>query len=399
MAEPAPGRLVLTPADCKVGQRRALRSPWWLLIAAVSIAHWLVLSQVAENRFDWQSQSAMPRRIAVEFIRELAQSAAASPAPLGVAPRRPAAAQRAAAVASAASAAESAPAAAEAITDAASAPDPGAAAVAAVAAAAIQDAASAAAAAASAALPAASPASAIALARSASTAAAAASAARGFEWPPSSRLTYQLVGNYRGPVQGHASVEWLHSGGRYQVHLESAVPPLLSRHLTSAGTVGEAGLMPQRFDGEQRTLLQTARHWVITFTSERITLIDGREILTRPGVQDEASQFVQLTWLFTTQPDLLKVGRSIDVPLVLARRLDTWTYQVTNEETLTLPGLGRVPTFHIVSRRQSPASTDAVPEIWIAPTLQCLPVRILLRQGEETWIDLTLDRPPQQAGS
>jgi hypothetical protein len=174
---------------------------------------------------------------------------------------------------------------------------------------------------------------------------------------------------------------------------------LLSRHLSSAGTVGDAGLVPQRFDGEQRTLLQAARHWVITFTGEKITLIDGREILTRPGVQDEASQFVQLTWLFTTQPDLLKVGRAIDIPLVLARRLDTWTYQVTNEEALTLPGLGRVPTFHIVSRRQTPASTDAVPEIWIAPTLQYLPVRILLRQGEETWIDLTLDRPPQQAGS
>jgi hypothetical protein len=219
-----------------------------------------------------------------------------------------------------------------------------------------------------------------------------------FEWPPSSRLTYQLVGNYRGPVQGHASVEWLHSGGRYQVHLESAVPPLLSRHLTSEGSVGEAGLMPQRFDGEQKTLLQATRRWTITFTGEHITLIDGREILTRPGVQDEASQFVQLTWLFTTRPDLLKVGRAIEIPLVLARRLDTWTYEVTNEETLVLPGLGRVPTFHLVSRRQAPASTDVVPEIWVAPTLQYLPVRILLRQGEETWIDLTLDRPPQQSG-
>jgi hypothetical protein len=155
--------------------------------------------------------------------------------------------------------------------------------------------------------------------------------------------------------------------------------------------------VPPRFDGEQRTVLQAARHWAIVFGPDRITLVDGREIPARPGVQDEASQFVQLTWLFTTQPQLLRLGGTVELPLVLARRLDIWTYTVRDEQLLTLPGLGPVATFHLVSQRQSPAATDAVPEIWIAPTLQYLPVRILIHQGEETWIDLTLDRPPQQA--
>jgi hypothetical protein len=373
------------------------RQPAWLaLVGGVSVIHCLVLGAVADNRFDWRSQATMPRRMAVEFVRELAPSAPPPP----VAAVRPVAGRRAEAAAPPASAPASEPAAkqpeppsdaAPAVADASSAADATAQSASAMASSSPASAASAASVASAAAS------AALAAVAASSPTSAAHSPERGFEWPPSSRLTYQLVGYFRGPVQGHASVEWLHSGGRYQVHLESAVPPLLSRHLASEGTVGEAGLAPQRFDGEQRTLLQALRRWTIAFGPERITLVDGREIPSRPGVQDEASQFVQLTWLFTTQPQLLKVGRSIDIPLVLARRLDTWTYTVRDEQVLTLPGLGPVATFHLVSQRQAPASTDAVPEIWIAPTLQYLPVRILIRQGEETWIDLALDRPPQQS--
>ena len=36
-------------------------------------------------------------------------------------------------------------------------------------------------------------------------------------------------------------------------------------------------------------------------------------------------------------------------------------------------------------------------QVWIAPTLQYLPVRILIHQDEQTWVDLVLERPPQQA--
>ena len=46
-----------------------------------------------------------------------------------------------------------------------------------------------------------------------------------FEWPPSTRLSYRLTGNYRGPVEGQAQVEWLRAGTRYQVHMELSIGP------------------------------------------------------------------------------------------------------------------------------------------------------------------------------
>ena len=221
------------------------------------------------------------------------------------------------------------------------------------------------------------------------------SGAASFDWPPSTRMNYLLSGHYRGPVTGSAQVEWLREGSRYQVRMRTAIGPVLSRQIVSEGELTERGLAPRRFDGEQKVLFSAARRWSLRFTPERITLNDGREIDSLPGAQDEASQFVHLTWLFTTQPGLLQVGKSIEVPLIVNRTLERWTYDVVAEEVLLFP-FGSVPTFHVKPRRSAKGG-DLLAEIWFAPTLQYLPVRILIRQREESYADLTLERPPQQA--
>ncbi len=204
-----------------------------------------------------------------------------------------------------------------------------------------------------------------------------------------------MTGHFRGPIQGRAQVEWLRSGNRYQVHLETSVAPLLSRSISSEGELTERGLVPRRFEGEQKVILRAPRRWSLQFGPERIVLGDGREVETIPGAQDEASQFVQLTWLFTTQPQLLQVGRSIVIPLAINRRFDLWTYDVKEVQQLDLP-FGQVQTYYVKPRREAKVG-DMTAEIWFAPSLQYLPVRILIRQDEATYIDLMLDKPPLQA--
>jgi len=208
-------------------------------------------------------------------------------------------------------------------------------------------------------------------------------------------MTYKLLGNYRGPVEGTAQVDWLRQGSRYQVHLGTAIGPVLSRHITSEGELTAQGLAPRRFDGEQKVLLRSPRRWTQRFGPELVTLTDGREVPTQPGVQDEASQFVQLTWLFTIQPQRLKVGQSVEMPLAISKRLDRWTYDIVGEEALPFP-FGEVATFHLKPRREA-GGGDLTPEIWVAPTLQYLPVRIRLTDGNGNWVDLTLEKPPLQA--
>jgi hypothetical protein len=229
----------------------------------------------------------------------------------------------------------------------------------------------------------------------------ASASAPGFDWPPSTRLTYRLTGYYRGDVQGTASVEWIRSGLRYQVHLEAVVgppfAPLLVRRASSEGDLGDTGLAPRRFEGEQRVAFRS-RRWTMGFEPERVRLPDGREVPAAIGVQDEASLFVQLTWLFTTQPHLLQVGRSIEVPLALPRRVEPWQYDVVGEETLQMP-FADVPTMHVKPRRLAKPSGELTAEMWFAPGLQYLPVRILIHQDAQTFIDLQLLRAPQQAAT
>ena len=372
-----------------------------LLVAVVLGLHLQLADQLLVQRLGWGAGNQPPPPIDVAFVRELlaaAPPAAVAPAPPPPVPARlPAVATRAKAAASAATP-EPGPepltgAANEAISPAASASEPApllatepAPALPAVAMPRVS---------------ASAPGAAASLPQAAASAAAvpalAAASAAYFDWPPSTRMTYQLSGYYRGPVDGSAQVEWRREGTRYQVRMSTAIGPVLSRSITSDGELTEAGLVPRRFDGEQKVLFRAARRWSLRFGPERITLADGREIPTLPGVQDEASQFVQLSWLFTARPELLQVGQSVELPLAISRSLDRWVYDVVGEEVLQLP-FGALATFHVKPRRAALAG-DLSAEIWFAPSLQYLPVRILIRQNADSWVDLTLDKPPMQAAA
>lgn len=234
----------------------------------------------------------------------------------------------------------------------------------------------------------------------AAASASAADAPVAFEWPPSTRLSYLLTGQYRGPVSGQAQVEWLRDGPRYQVRLDVGVgppfAPLMSRRMVSDGLLTERGLQPRLYEEETRVMWRASRGASIVFDEVFVSLPGGRRFDAPPGVQDTASQFVQLTWLFTTQPEMLQTGRSVDIPLALPRRVDLWTYDVLEREWLDTPA-GRVEAVHVKPRREARRGSDLTAEMWVAPMLQYLPVRIVIRQDAETFLDLLIDRLPQQA--
>lgn len=233
-------------------------------------------------------------------------------------------------------------------------------------------------------------------------AAASASALPAFEWPASTRLTYTLTGYYRGPVEGQAQVEWLRQGRRYQVHVEVSIgpffAPLVTRRLVSDGEISELGLVPLRYHEETKVAWLDPRRRQISIDGDRVRLADGREVPRPSGLQDSASQFVQMIWWFTTSPERLQPGRAFDIPLALPGRVEPWRYEVIAHEAVHTP-VGVLDTVHVKPRRAARAGNDLVAESWIAPSLLYLPVRIVIRQDEETYVDLLLDRLPQQSAA
>ena len=217
-------------------------------------------------------------------------------------------------------------------------------------------------------------------------------------WPLSTRLTYSLTGHYQGPVEGQPSVEWLRQGWRYQVHVEVSVgpsfAPLVSRRLSSDGDITADGLSPRRYEEETRMAFRAPRRRHMSFVGPTVRLADGRQVLRPSGVQDTASQFVQLTWLFTLHPERLRTGETVPLMLALPQHVDRWVYDVMGQERLVTP-VGAFDAV-LVRPRQPARPGDLTAEMWVAPTLQHLPVRIVIRQDRETFVDLLLDRLPQQ---
>jgi hypothetical protein len=236
-------------------------------------------------------------------------------------------------------------------------------------------------------------------ASSALPAAAASAAAAAFEWPVSTRVSYLLTGNYRGEVNGSAQVEWLRSGSHYQVHVDFIVgpkiAPLITQRSTSDGEITAAGLAPRRYDQDIRFLMSDRPRQTVLFDAGYVVLANGDVRTALPGLQDTASQFVQLTYLFSTRPELLRVGGSVDIPLALPKKVDVWTYDVVEQELLHTP-LGPLTGVHLKPRGERKAGTLSV-EMWFAPQLQYFPARLRFEQDAQTYIDLVISRPPEIA--
>ena len=113
-----------------------------------------------------------------------------------------------------------------------------------------------------------------------------------------------------------------------------------------------------------------------------------------PGLQDTASQFVQLTYVFSTRPELLRIGASVDIPLALPKKIALWTYDVVAKETLNTP-FGPLTGIHLKPRHSDQKSGSLSVEMWMAPQLRYLPVRIRFEQDAQTYVDLMIAKPPE----
>ncbi len=363
------------------------------VLALVLAVHGWLAQEMADRIADINKDTATVERIEVAYVRDMALSApvAAAPAAPPAAPASPRVARKPVPkpVKAAASApeppaepAESVLAAAPVVTEPVPVPEVNAPEI-----------------------PASAPEPLLAANGAASAPAEAASAATpaAFDWPLSTRVTYLLTGNYRGEVNGSAQVEWIRSGSRYQVHLDLVVgpsaAPLITRRMSSDGEITAEGLSPRRYQQDTKVVLRERRNLVVNFEPGSVVLANGERRDSLPGVQDTASQFVQLMYVFSTRPELLRIGNTVGIPLALPHKVDMWTYDVVGEEVLAAP-FGPLPTIHLRPRRALvPKVGELSAEIWFAPQLRYFPVRILIRQDGDNFVDLMISKRPEMAGS
>jgi Protein of unknown function (DUF3108) len=214
-------------------------------------------------------------------------------------------------------------------------------------------------------------------------------------WPADTLLSYRLGGNYRGELTGDARVQWQRDGARYQVQVDLDIGWFVRLVMTSQGNVTPAGLYPTAFVETLRARRRTA-----VLGDDTITLGNGTQVPRPAGVQDTASQFVELAWRFQNGLAPLEVGKSVSFWMARPGGVDRWTYNIVGAETLYLPRLGPVQAFHLTPGPIAHARGNINAEMWFAPSLQYLPVRIRITLGtertSEQFVDLLVDKIEQR---
>lgn len=216
-----------------------------------------------------------------------------------------------------------------------------------------------------------------------------------FVWPLATRVSYKVSGHFRGEIHGRSRVEWVRQGSNYQVHVDTSLGILASLNMISAGVITPDGLAPDRFEQVNRLFIKTSPPRTVVFEDDEVVLDNGDRLPRTPGMQDGASLFIQLTYLFTMKPEMLRPGKTVSLNLALLKRVEKIAFDVMSEQILSTP-LGDIPTYHVKPRKMSAEGGVLPMEIWFAPSLQYLPIRVLVRMDDKNHMDWQMDRAPEQ---
>ena len=203
--------------------------------------------------------------------------------------------------------------------------------------------------------------------------------------PAPTRLAFDVTGQAKKfTYSARAELLWQHDGSRYEARQEVSLFLLGSRSQKSVGHITPQGLAPERFSDRARS--EQAAHFDqakgrVTFSANTPAATVG------PGAQDRLSIFIQLGALLAGDPARFVPGTQITLTTVSARNADRWTFTVERPETLELPA-GTTQTLKL--QRLPRRDYDQKAELWVAPSLGYLPVRIKLTQANGDFADLHL---------
>lgn len=210
-------------------------------------------------------------------------------------------------------------------------------------------------------------------------------------WPSDTRLSYRLGGRFRsGDLYGDARVLWQREDKRYQVRVEVTLTFLASLVMTSQGEVEPLTLRPQVYEE-----VRNGKPRGLRLTESEVLLANNKVAPRPPGVQDTASQFVELSHKFASGQEKLEVGRAVSFWMARPGAVDLWTYDIVEREMLKT-ALGEIEAFHLKPRPIANPRGNITAEMWFAPSLQYLPVRIRVNMGEEAHVDLLVETIQQR---
>ncbi|WP_399685134.1 DUF3108 domain-containing protein [Xenophilus sp.] len=214
-------------------------------------------------------------------------------------------------------------------------------------------------------------------------------ATRALQVPGSVTLDFAVTGQQGPqPLSGvFGELVWLQDGGQYNARLSLKMLFRTLRAQTSVGRVGPDGIEPLRFSDRRKS--EVATHFVregpgageIVFSSS------NQRVPLAPGAQDRLSVVMQIVALLAGDPAAYPAGSRIAMQTAGPRDAETWTFTVDGDETLDMPaGHYQARKLTRLPRKEM----DQKIELWLAPEIGWLPVRIRQTQPDGDFADMQL---------
>ncbi len=183
-----------------------------------------------------------------------------------------------------------------------------------------------------------------------------------------------------------AMLDWNHDGQNYQAMMEISAFLVGSRSQTSSGLLGPEGLKPERFVDRARRERETRFDHAAGLVRHGA---GGTDLPMPAGTQDKLSVFLQLALRLGQLASQPEPGDQWTVPVAATRAIENWTFDWRGTEELELPA-GRLLTWHLQRKPQQAGEVGI--ELWLAPELGHLPVRLRLVQDNGDNIEQRLSR-------
>lgn len=197
--------------------------------------------------------------------------------------------------------------------------------------------------------------------------------------PGSVRMVF-LVESNKFPYRLGSELLWQQNGQSYQARMSLGAFGL-ERVQTSRGQIDRYGLAPERFSDKLRS--EVAAHFnrergVVTFSA------NTPDLVLQPGAQDRLSVTIELAALVASDPQRFSPGTTLSLQTIGPRGGEVWLFTFGAMEALELPG-GLQQGLKLWRHPRDPY--DQKLEIWLAPELAYMPVRIRITETNGDYVD------------
>ncbi|WP_367848431.1 DUF3108 domain-containing protein [Rhodoferax sp. WC2427] len=206
-----------------------------------------------------------------------------------------------------------------------------------------------------------------------------------FAFPEPVRLLYALTGESKKlHYSARGELLWKQDGQHYEATLQASMLFLGSRTRTSTGSIAPEGLAPQRFSDKWRT--EVAAHF--DQANHRASFsANTPEVVLQTAAQDQLSVVLQLAGILAGDPAAYPPAATIAIQTIGPKDADLWIFSVEGPEKSFLP-YDSLDTLKLV--RKPRKEFDQKVELWLAPGMGYLPVRLKITNANGDYVDQQL---------